>query len=111
MRGVICEFRTQIWSDHLPDETKTAETSIDIPTWNSAWQLWKANHAESKLFGWIARRWPPEKRGTEVHKASVSFELSKRVLFPEFKPYPSSLGSKYYNVAMTEPEWMWSAND
>jgi hypothetical protein len=51
--GVVAEFRTHIWSHKLPSEHKTAETQLTIPTWNSAWQLWKANHAESKWFGWL----------------------------------------------------------
>lgn len=104
--GVIYEFKTHIWSHKLPPETKTAETQLDIPTWNSAWQLWKANHAESKWFGWIAKRWPPEKRGTEVHTASVSFDLSKRVLFPEYN-YPAGLGTAYHHVVAAEPQWTW----
>lgn len=110
LRNVVYEFRTAIWSDKLPEETKTAEANLSVATWTSAWQLWKANHADSKLFGWIAKRWPPEKRGTETHTASVSFNLSKSVLFPDFKPYPSNLGSPYLTVAMTEPVWKWSTD-
>lgn len=106
MYGIVAEFRTHIWSHKLPPETKTAETQLTIPTWNSAWQLWKANHAESKYFGWIAKRWPPQKRGTETHVASVSFDMDRRTLFPECN-FPAGLGTQYRQVVLSDPVWTW----
>lgn len=106
-RGVAYEFRTHIWSHKLPTEVKVEETQLVIPTWNSAWQLWKANHADSKYLGWIAKRWPPQKRGSEVHKATVSIDLDKRVLFPEYN-YPAGLGTPYRHVVASTPRWEWT---
>jgi hypothetical protein len=106
--GIVAEFRTHIWSHKLPPENVTTEESFTVATWNSAWQLWKANHAESKWFGWIAKKWPPQKRGTEVHKAVVSLDLSKKVLFPEYT-YPAGLGTPYHHVVAAEPRWMWAS--
>jgi hypothetical protein len=106
--GVVLEFRTHIWSHKLPPETFTAEESFTVATYNSAWQLWKANHAESKWFGWVAKRWPPEKRGTEVHKAVVSFDMTKKNLFPEYD-YPAGLGTPYHVTVLSNPKWTWDS--
>lgn len=105
-RGVVYEFRTHIWSHKLPPETKEAEYLHELPVFNSAWQLWKYNHQYSRWFGWIAKRWPPQKNGLELLKASVSFDLSKRVLFPEYN-YPAGLGTAYHHVVVAEPQWTW----
>lgn len=107
LNSVIYAFRTEIWSHKLPLEIKTESTQIQVQTWNSAWQLWKANHAGSKLLGWIVRRWPAQKRGMETHKATVTFEQDRRVLFPEAN-YPASAGTPYYRVVTTPPVWEWT---
>lgn len=106
--GVVYEFKTHIWSHKLPPETKTVETTVPVATWTSAWQLWKHNHAGSKYLGWIAKRWPPVKGGSEALTASVSIDLTKRVLFPEYN-YPAGLGTPYHHVVVSQPEWLWAS--
>lgn len=106
IRGFVYEFRAQVWTHKLPPVNKTEKVSLTIPTWNSAWQLWKANHADSKLFGWIARRWPPQKRGSETHTGTVSFDIDRKVIFPESN-YPANLGTPYMQTVLTDPEVQW----
>jgi hypothetical protein len=102
--GFVMQLRAQLYTHKLPAETRTETSTLVLPTWNSAWQLWKANHANSKLFGWIARRWPAKKRGSETHMATVTFDLDRRVLFPECN-YPERLGTPYMRVDTTTPKW------
>jgi hypothetical protein len=107
-RGVVYEFRTHIWSHKLPTETKTVETQVPVSQWTSAWQLWKFNRRDNRYLGWIAKRWPPVQGGSETLTASVSLDLSKRVLFPEYN-YPAGLGTAYHHVVVSEPQWMWAS--
>lgn len=104
--GIVAEFRTHIWSHKLPPETKEAEYLHELPVFNSAWQLWKYNHQYSRWFGWVAKRWPPEKRGIELLRASVSFDMDRRTLFPECN-FPAGLGTQYRQVVLSDPVWTW----
>lgn len=105
--GFIAQFRAQVWTHKLPPVVQIESTTLTIPTWNSAWQLWKANHADNKLFGWIARRWPPEKRGCEDHKAELTFGWDRKLVFPEAE-YPARMGTPYMQTArMTDPKVDW----
>jgi hypothetical protein len=105
----IVELRTQNWSHRLPPETKTETTTLAVKEWESAWQLWKHNHSNSRWFGWINRRWPAKKTGETNYQATVSFDMDKRVLFPDCK-YPTNLGSPYYRVALSNPVWEWTGD-
>lgn len=111
-------FKKDIWADKIADdtitETQEVKTQLQVPTWNSAWQLWKANHAESKLFGWIARRWPPEKRGMETHTqtktAALKFRVCKYHTFPDFNPetYPRQFGGYYRYIQQDRLAFNWT---
>lgn len=112
MHSTIYAFRTEIWSHRLPSETKTETASLRVETWESAWQLWKFNRhmKHNRLFGWIHRKWPAKKTAVTNYQAQCTFDLDKRVLFPEAN-YPASAGSPYYRVAITPSVWKWTTND
>lgn len=106
--GIVAAFRTEIWSHKLPSETKTETTSLRVEAWDSAWQLWKFNRHKNynRLFGWIHRKWPAKKTAVTHYQAQCTFEIDKRVLFPEAN-YPTSAGTPYYHVTTTTPVWDW----
>ncbi len=115
-RDIAYEFRKKVWADKLANETVKATqellVGIWVPLWDSAWQLWKHNHKDSKLFGWIHKWWPAD-RGTylasEKQQVTVEVNIKKYLTFPEFQAPPSQFGN-YYRYVQTTPVRMWWDN-
>lgn len=107
--AVVAEFRTAIWSHKLPPETKVETTEVEVKEWKSAWQLWKHNHWHAWWFTYLGFLWlckPPEQVNKTI-TATCSFDLSRNVLFPEFR-YPDRLGARTLRVDVSEPVWEWA---
>lgn len=73
-----------------------ASTSLVVPaTW---WQHWKADHAGSRLFGWV-RRWWPVRTTTVTAYPMVTAAFDKAALFPQpAVDYPDELGPVVLNI-------------
>ncbi len=112
--SVAFRFKKDLWADKLADERQTVtqklEVITDYTTWESAWQLWKHNHRGSKLFGWIARKWPPVngmKTRIENREITAEFDIKKYLTFPEFQPPPQQFGNYYRYVQTTPGRMVW----
>lgn len=104
MGDMAIRLRASVWADKLEDSTHTevatANFKVDTEQWKSVWQLWKHNRRDSKVFGWIARRWAPETvtETVSVSKtAQLKFRVCKYHTFPDFNP-PGRFGNYYRYV-------------
>lgn len=108
LHGMVYAFQAELWCHKLPGETKTETTNLRVETWDSAWQLWKFNRYKNhnRYLGWIHTKWPAKKTAVTNYQAQCTFDLDKRVLFPEYN-YPKPMGSPYMRVALSQPVWSW----
>lgn len=82
MDQIVFNFTGYVLAEKLPPKevSKSFEFSTDV--FESAWQLWKYNRRDSKLFGWIHRKWPAQTtKRTFKEKATVVLE--GQYVYPE----------------------------
>jgi len=112
--GVAFQFHKDLWADKLADETVKVKAvhmyDRTIPVWTSAWQLWKHNHRDSKLFGWVSRKWPPvqeEQRFVDRLTPEVEVHVKKYLTFPEFQPPAGNMGPYYRYITVNPTGRVW----
>lgn len=87
----LLEFRAQILAHRLPPEkiTETAESELEFPA--TPWQMWKQDHAGSRWWGWIARRWPVGMKKARVRHV-LTVDLQRFRNYPDAPAVPSEYG-------------------
>lgn len=99
------QLTAYVYADQLSSEKVTTSPRLEVETWTSAWQLWKHNHKDSKLFGWVARRWAPLKGGKEIHTSTVTLNLERYHLYPDARVSYKQAGRSYRYLKESEPVW------
>lgn len=79
---VIFSFESYVLTENLPPQEVSKEVRFDVDIFESAWQLWKYNRRNSKIFGWVTRKWPV-KYGTHRHIEKASVVLEGKYVYPE----------------------------
>lgn len=66
----------------LNPEVFTESTIVEFRVPATWWQHWKADHADTRWAGWVAR-WRPPVMSVERRVATVTVDVARAALFPE----------------------------
>lgn len=87
--------------------TGSRTVSIEVPV--SWWDHWKLDHAESRWFGWIARRYQPALR-SEIRVMRYEVDIERLRTFPQATvAFPREMG-QFVNV-LEERSVRWTVGD
>jgi len=97
------EIRAAVLGLKLPPLTTTTSRTVTVEVPDGWRQAWKADHAEGRWAGWIARRWPVRTRPV-TRTVTLTGSVERAAAFPEcdLVPHDPQLGRP---VLILRPRW------